>query len=68
MVHGDIIDPITTGMIKRFDEAAAWIAYELAEMADALPGMLSAETWRDIGDSIERRLSTDGREQILTVR
>lgn len=53
-VSGQDLDRIARQMIGRFDEAAAWIAHELAEIADALSDMLSAEKWRDIAGAIEQ--------------
>ena len=52
----DDLDRVAVEMIKRFGVAAAHIACEMAEIADALPDMLSAESWRDIAVAV-RRLS-----------
>jgi hypothetical protein len=41
-------------MMSRFDEASAWIARELAEVADKLSDRLSAKRWRDIASAIEQ--------------
>jgi len=51
---GDITEHVALGMIKRFDEAASWVAQELAEIEDALPDLISAERWREIAEAIER--------------
>jgi hypothetical protein len=48
------LDHTAQQMIGRFDEAAAWIAHELAVIADALSDMPSAEKWRDITGAIEQ--------------
>ncbi len=53
-VSGHDLDRIARQMIGHFDEAAAWIARELAEIADTMSDMSSAEKWRDIGDAIEQ--------------
>jgi hypothetical protein len=58
MNAGNITEHIALGMIERFDEAASWIAQELAEIEDALSDIVAAERWRDIADVIERRLLT----------
>jgi len=52
----DDLDWVAAEMVKRFGVAAAPTACEMAEIADALPEMLSAESWRDIAVAI-RRLS-----------
>lgn len=50
----DDIDRVALEMIRHFGAAAAHTACELAEIADALPDMLSAESWRDIAAAIKR--------------
>jgi hypothetical protein len=51
----DGIKPAALEMIKRFGDAAAYVAREMAEIANERHGdILSAETWRDIADAIER--------------
>jgi hypothetical protein len=41
-------------VVGRFGTAAAHTNCELVEIADALPDMLSAESWRDIAAAIKR--------------
>jgi hypothetical protein len=43
-------------MTQQLGDAAPRMAREQAEIADGLSDMLSAETWRDIADAIERLL------------
>jgi hypothetical protein len=50
----DEIDRVALEMIKRVGTAAAHTLCELAEIANALPDMLSAESWRDIAAPIKR--------------
>jgi hypothetical protein len=49
------IEQIALEMIKRFGDSAAHIARELAEIADVLDDLSSAERWSNIVRAIERR-------------
>jgi len=48
------VERIALEMIKRFGDGAAPIARELAEIADVLADLCSAEKWSNIARSIER--------------
>jgi hypothetical protein len=54
MDDSNIVESVARGMIERFGDGAVSYVRERAEMADALPDMSSAETWRDIADAIKR--------------
>ena len=54
MDDSDIVESVARGMIERFGDGAVGFVREQAEIADALPDKLSAETWRDIADAIKR--------------
>ena len=54
MANGNAIEHIALGMFERFDEAAPWIAHELAEIEDARSDAVSAERWRGIAKVLER--------------
>ena len=55
MEYDDDVERGAQELIKRFGDRAAQTARELAEIAEAhFRGLLTAETWRDIGDAIER--------------
>ena len=53
-IGGNDLDCIAREMIKRFDEAAAWVARELAEIADRMIDWHSAKSWRHIARMIEQ--------------
>ena len=53
-VNGHDLDCIAREMIERFDEAAAWVARELAEIADSIIDWRSATSWRHIASVIEQ--------------
>jgi hypothetical protein len=48
------IERIALEMTKRFGDGAARIARELAEIADVLTDLSSAEKWSNIARAIER--------------
>jgi hypothetical protein len=50
----DKVESVAREMIKRFGDAAAHIARELAEIADEMIDLSSAEKWHNIADAIER--------------
>src|SRR5689334_13571561 len=50
----DDIERIALQMARRFDEAAAWIAYELAEIADGMHDEHSSERWHAVASAIEQ--------------
>jgi hypothetical protein len=55
--NGDDVERVALDLIERFGDFAASIARELAEIANENHGrILSAETWRDITDAVERAL------------
>ena len=54
MDDSDIVESVARGMIERFGDDAVGFVQEQAEIANALPDKLSAETWRDIADAIKR--------------
>ena len=54
MEDDDIIKCTALEMIAQFGDGAMGFVREQAEIADALPDKLSAETWRDIADAIKR--------------
>ena len=57
MDESQVIERLALDLIERFGDFAAPIARELAEIANEPHGeILSAETWRDITDAIERAL------------
>ncbi len=65
----DEVERIALDLIERFCDAVVSIARELAAASiKARDEMLiSAETWRDIIDVIERLLSNYGKAQWLTI-
>jgi hypothetical protein len=65
----DEVERIALDLIERFGDAVVPIARELAAASiKARDEMLiSAETWRDIIDVIERLLSNYGKAQWLTI-
>jgi hypothetical protein len=54
MEDRDIVESIARGMVEQFGGGAVSFVLEQAEIADALLDPLSAATWRDIGNAIER--------------
>jgi 16S rRNA C1402 (ribose-2'-O) methylase RsmI len=50
----DDIERTALDMVKRFGARAAWIARELAEIAEEQQRD-SAKAWRDIADAVERQ-------------
>jgi hypothetical protein len=56
----DDLRRVTLKMTQQLGDAAPRMAREQAKIADGLSDMLSAETWRDIADAIERLLSKLG--------
>jgi hypothetical protein len=56
-VNDQDLDHIAQEMSGRFDEAAAWIAREMAEIADRMFDRNSAEWWQYIASAIEQRQS-----------
>jgi hypothetical protein len=52
----DDLRRVALEMTQQLGDAAPRMAREQAEIADGLSDMLSAETWRDIADAIERLL------------
>ena len=55
MDDDDDVERVALEMIKRFGDGAAHIARELAEIADVLDDLSSAERWSNIARAIERR-------------
>ncbi len=51
------LEHIAREMSGRFDEAAAWIAREMAEIADRMFDRNSAEWWQYIANAIDQRQS-----------
>lgn len=51
------LEHIAREMAGRFDEAAAWVAHEMAEIADRMSDRNSAAWWQYIASTIEQRQS-----------
>jgi hypothetical protein len=50
----DDIERVALALVAQIGRSAALLVREQAELADALPDLPSAETWRDIANAIDR--------------
>jgi hypothetical protein len=50
----DDVERVALEMIKRFDDSAAHVARELAEIAAEMINLSSAEKWLNVAAAIER--------------
>lgn len=51
------VEQVAREMIRDFGSDATDVAYERAEVAEAIGDLLSAEAWRDIADAAKRLAS-----------
>ena len=56
MSDDDDLEKVAREYVQRHGPESIVILRDLAEMADAVGDVLSAETWRDIADAAERIL------------